>query len=39
VIQAIDDIGKLDNTLIIYICSDNVTGPEAPAPWSACRIR
>ncbi len=28
VIQAIDDIGKLDNTLIIYISGDNGASPE-----------
>jgi arylsulfatase A-like enzyme len=28
VIQAIDDIGKLDNTLIIYIAGDNGSSPE-----------
>jgi arylsulfatase len=28
VIQAIEDIGELDNTLIIYICGDNGTSPE-----------
>jgi arylsulfatase A-like enzyme len=28
VIQAIEDMGKLDNTLIIYICGDNGTSPE-----------
>jgi arylsulfatase A-like enzyme len=28
VIQAVEDIGKLDNTLIIYICGDNGTSPE-----------
>jgi arylsulfatase A-like enzyme len=28
VIQAVDDMGKLDNTLIIYICGDNGTSPE-----------
>jgi arylsulfatase len=28
VIQAIDDLGKLDNTLIIYICGDNGTSAE-----------
>src|SRR3990172_806366 len=29
-IQAIDDIGKLDNTLIIYINGDNGTSTELP---------
>jgi arylsulfatase A-like enzyme len=28
VIQAVDDMGKLDNTLIIYIAGDNGTSPE-----------
>jgi arylsulfatase A-like enzyme len=28
VIQAFDDLGKLDNTLIIYICGDNGTSAE-----------
>ncbi|WP_173947575.1 arylsulfatase [Microvirga terrae] len=28
VIQAIDDLGKLDNTLVIYIFGDNGTSPE-----------
>ena len=28
VIQAVEDQGKLDNTLIIYICGDNGTSPE-----------
>jgi arylsulfatase len=28
VIQAIEDLGKLDNTLIIYICGDNGTSAE-----------
>jgi arylsulfatase len=28
VIRAVDDMGKLDNTLIIYICGDNGTSPE-----------
>jgi arylsulfatase len=28
VIQAVDDVGKLDNTLIIYISGDNGTSPE-----------
>jgi arylsulfatase A-like enzyme len=28
VIQAVEDIGQLDNTLIIYICGDNGTSPE-----------
>jgi len=28
VIQTVEDIGKLDNTLIIYICGDNGTSPE-----------
>lgn len=28
VIQAVDDLGKLDNTLIIYICGDNGTSAE-----------
>ncbi len=28
VIQAVQDMGKLDNTLIIYICADNGTSPE-----------
>jgi len=28
VIQSVEDMGKLDNTLIIYICGDNGTSPE-----------
>ena len=28
VIQTVQDMGKLDNTLIIYICGDNGTSPE-----------
>ena len=28
VIQAVEDLGKLDNTLIIYICGDNGTSAE-----------
>jgi arylsulfatase len=28
VIQEVEDMGKLDNTLIIYICGDNGTSPE-----------
>src|SRR5208282_5169999 len=28
VIQAVEDMGKLDNTLIIYICGDNGTSAE-----------
>jgi arylsulfatase A-like enzyme len=28
VIQAVEDMGKIDNTLIIYICGDNGTSPE-----------
>jgi arylsulfatase len=28
VIQAVEDMGELDNTLIIYICGDNGTSPE-----------
>jgi arylsulfatase A-like enzyme len=28
VIQAVDDLGQLDNTLIIYICGDNGTSAE-----------
>jgi arylsulfatase len=28
VIQTVEDMGKLDNTLIIYICGDNGTSPE-----------
>jgi arylsulfatase A-like enzyme len=28
VIQAVDDVGKLDNTLIVYICGDNGTSAE-----------
>ena len=27
-IQAIEDVGKLDNTLIIYISGDNGASPE-----------
>ena len=30
VIQAIDDMGKLDNTLIIYIAATTVRAPKAP---------
>jgi len=29
VIQEVADMGKLDNTLIIYICGDNGTSPKA----------
>jgi arylsulfatase len=28
VIQAVDDVGKLENTLIVYICGDNGTSAE-----------
>jgi len=28
VIQSIEDLGKLNNTLVIYICGDNGTSPE-----------
>jgi arylsulfatase A-like enzyme len=28
VIQSVEDMGKLDNTIIIYICGDNGTSPE-----------
>jgi arylsulfatase A-like enzyme len=28
VIQSVEDMGKLDNTLIVYICGDNGTSPE-----------
>ena len=28
VIQEVEDMGKLDNTLIVYICGDNGTSPE-----------
>jgi arylsulfatase A-like enzyme len=28
VIQAVEDMGQLDNTLIIYMCGDNGTSPE-----------
>jgi hypothetical protein len=28
VIQQVEDMGKLDNTLIVYICGDNGTSPE-----------
>jgi arylsulfatase A-like enzyme len=40
VIQKIDDMGELDNTLIIYICGDNGTSPEGtllgtPNPFTA----
>ena len=40
VIQAVDDLGKLDNTLIIYIVGDNGTSPEGttvgtPNDWTA----
>jgi arylsulfatase A-like enzyme len=31
VIQAVEDMGKLDNTLIIYISGDNGTSPEGTA--------
>ena len=27
-IQQVEDMGKLDNTLIIYICGDNGNSPE-----------
>ena len=30
VIQAVEEMGKLDNTLIIYISGDNGTSPKAP---------
>jgi len=30
VIQAVEDMGKLDNTLIIYMCGDNGTSSKAP---------
>ena len=30
VIQQVEDMGKLDNTLIIYISGDNGTSPEGP---------
>jgi arylsulfatase A-like enzyme len=40
VIQAVEDMGKLDNTLIVYICGDNGTSPEGtlvgtPNQWTA----
>ena len=40
VIQAVEDVGKLDNTLIIYIVGDNGTSPEGtllgtPNVWNA----
>jgi arylsulfatase A-like enzyme len=40
VIQAVEDLGKLENTLIIYICGDNGTSPEGtlvgtPNQWTA----
>ncbi len=40
VIQEVQDMGKLDNTLIIYICGDNGTSPEGtlqgtPNQWTA----
>jgi arylsulfatase A-like enzyme len=41
VIQAVDDLGKLDNTLVIYITGDNGTSAEGttlgtPMPWRRC---
>ena len=30
VIQAVEDVGKLDNTLIVYISGDNGASPEGP---------
>ena len=40
VIQQVQDLGELDNTLIIYICGDNGTSPEGtlvgtPNQWTA----
>ena len=40
VIQHLEDLGKLDNTLIIYICGDNGTSPEGtlsgtPNQWTS----
>jgi arylsulfatase len=40
VIQQVEDIGELDNTLIIYICGDNGTSPEGtlvgtPNQWTS----
>jgi arylsulfatase len=40
VIQQVDDMGELDNTLIIYICGDNGTSPEGtlvgtPNQWTS----
>ena len=35
VIQAVQDMGKLDNTLIIYIVGDNGTSPEGSCRWHA----
>jgi arylsulfatase len=40
VIQAVEDLGKLDNTLLIYIYGDNGTSPEGtllgtPNQWTA----
>jgi Arylsulfatase A and related enzymes len=43
VIQAVEDMGKLDNTLIIYISGDNGTSPEGstlgtPVDWRRFRL-
>ena len=40
VIQQVEDMGQLDNTLIIYICGDNGTSPEGtlvgtPNQWTS----
>jgi arylsulfatase len=39
VIQAVEDMGKLDNTLIIYICGDNGTSPEGTQSVSVGKVR
>ena len=39
VIQAVEDMGKLDNTLIIYISGDNGSSAEGTADWHAQRGR
>jgi arylsulfatase len=42
VVQAVEDLGKLDNTLIIYICGDNGTsaeGSEVGTPFDMAAIQ
>ena len=39
VIQAVEDLGKLDNTLIIYISGDNGTSAEGSADRDDVRSR